>query len=66
MAEGQRLRLTQIKSGIGYDLTQKQTLRTLGLRRLNQTVEVSDSAAVRGMVKKVGHLLRIEEVTSES
>lgn len=65
MAEGRRLRLTQIKSGIGYDQTQKATLRTLGFRRLNQTVELADTPTVRGLVRKVSHLLRVEEVVEE-
>jgi large subunit ribosomal protein L30 len=65
MAESRRLRITQIKSGIGYDQTQKATLRTLGFRRLNQTVELADTPAVRGMVRKVSHLVRVEEVAEE-
>jgi large subunit ribosomal protein L30 len=65
VVEGQRLRVTQIKSGIGYHYTQKETLRTLGLRRLNQTVEHEDTPTVRGMVRKVSHLVRVEEVPAE-
>jgi large subunit ribosomal protein L30 len=65
MAESRRLRITQIKSGIGYDQRQKATLRTLGFRRLNQTVELADTPAVRGMVRKVSHLVRVEEVAEE-
>ena len=61
-----RLRITQVKSGIGYHYTQKETLRSLGFRRLNQTVEHPDNPTVRGMVRKVSHLLRVEEVTDES
>jgi large subunit ribosomal protein L30 len=67
MAEtSRRLRVTQIKSGIGYHYTQKATLRTLGFQRLNQTIELEDSPTVRGMVRKVGHLVRVEEVAGES
>ena len=63
MTEGRRLRITQHKSGIGYESSQKETLRTLGLRRLHQTVELPDTPTVRGMVRKVGHLVTVEEVT---
>jgi large subunit ribosomal protein L30 len=67
MAEAsRRLRVTQIKSGIGYDYTQKATLRTLGFRRMHQTVELEDSPTVRGMVRKISHLVRVEEVAGES
>ena len=66
MTEGRRLRVTQIKSGIGYDQTQKATLRTMGFRRLNQTVELADSPTVRGLVRKVSHLVRVEEVADDA
>ncbi|MCC6628907.1 MAG: 50S ribosomal protein L30 [Chloroflexi bacterium] len=56
-----RLRVTQVKSGIGYHYTQKATLRTLGFRRLYQTVEVVDTPSVRGMLRKVAHLVRVDE-----
>ena len=56
-----RLRVTQIKSGIGYHYTQKATLQSLGLRRLNQTVEIEDTPSARGMLRKVGHLIRVDE-----
>ena len=59
-----RLRLTQVKSGIGYHYSQKETLRSLGLRRMHQTVEWPDTPTVRGMVRKVAHLLTVEEVAS--
>ncbi len=59
---GQRLRITQIKSSIGYHGSQRETLRSLGIRRLNQTVEQPDTPTVRGMVRKVSHLVRVEEV----
>jgi large subunit ribosomal protein L30 len=50
------------KSGIGYPENQKKTLRSLGLRRLGQQVTHQDSAAVRGMINKVRHLVTVEEV----
>ncbi len=54
-----RLRITWNKSDIGYAEDQKRTIRALGLRRLNQTVEHEDTPAIRGMIKKVRHLLVI-------
>jgi large subunit ribosomal protein L30 len=57
-----RLRITWKKSAIGYQMDQKRTIRALGLRRLGQTVEHSDSRTVRGMITKVKHLVAIEEV----
>jgi large subunit ribosomal protein L30 len=57
-----RLRITWKKSAIGHQTDQKRTIRALGLRRLGQTVEHSDSRSVRGMITKVRHLVAIEEV----
>jgi len=57
-----RLRITLVKSPIGYSERQKRTVRALGLRRLNQTVEHADSPDIRGMLKKIGHLITVEEV----
>jgi large subunit ribosomal protein L30 len=57
-----RLRITWKKSAIGHKEDQKRTIRALGLRRLGQTVEHSDSRTVRGMITKVRHLVAIEEV----
>jgi large subunit ribosomal protein L30 len=55
------LRITLVKSPIGYDQRQKDTVRALGLRRMNQTVEHSDTLVIRGMVAKVSHLVQVEE-----
>ena len=55
------LRITWVKSGIGYAEDQKKTLKSLGLRRLNQSVVHKDSAPVRGMLNKVKHLIKVEE-----
>jgi len=55
-----KLRITWVKSAIGYAADQKATIRALGLRRLHQTVEHADSPAVRGMAEKVRHLVRVE------
>ncbi|MDO8531967.1 MAG: 50S ribosomal protein L30 [Dehalococcoidia bacterium] len=57
-----RIRATYVKSSIGYSGEQKRTVRALGLRRLHQTVEHDDTPAMRGMVEKVKHLLRVEWV----
>lgn len=58
-----RLRVTWKKSAIGYARDQRRTIRALGLHRLNQTVEHDDSRSIRGMIKKVRHLLEVEERT---
>lgn len=57
-----QLRLTLKKSLIGWPQDQRDTVRGLGLRRLHHTVVREDTPSVRGMVKKVIHLLDIEEV----
>jgi large subunit ribosomal protein L30 len=56
----QTLKLTYYRSAIGRSKDQKDTIRSLGFRRLNQTVEKPDNPSVRGMVYKVRHLVRIE------
>jgi large subunit ribosomal protein L30 len=53
------------KSAIGYAGDQKRTLRALGLRRLGQTVEHRDTRAIRGMVNKVRHLVKVAEVSQD-
>jgi len=55
------LRITLVKSPIGYTQRQKDTVRALGLRKMNQTVEHTDNPVIRGMVTKVSHLLKVEE-----
>ena len=57
-----KLKITQIKSRIGSSAIQKRNLDALGLRKINQTVEHDDSAIILGMVAKVKHLVKIEEV----
>lgn len=61
-----RLRITWTKSGIGYTREQRRTLRALGFRRLNQTMEHEDTPSIRGMVFKVRHLVKVEEDGSEA
>ncbi len=57
-----KVKITQIKSGIGRPKRQKATLEALGFKRLNQTLEVELSPAVEGMIQSVKHLLRVEEL----
>jgi len=54
------IRVRQIKSAIGYDKSQRATLRGLGIHRMHQVVEVQDTPSVRGMINKIPHLVRIE------
>lgn len=56
-----RLRITWVKSGIGYEASQKRTLKSLGFHRLNQSVVHEDSSPIRGMINKVRHLVKVEE-----
>lgn len=55
------VRVTLVKSPIGYSVRQKRTVRALGLRRLYQTVEHVDTPVLRGMVNKVSHLVEVQE-----
>ena len=57
-----KLKITQIKSRIGASAQQKKNLDALGLRKMNATVEHEASAIILGMVEKVKHLLKVEEV----
>jgi large subunit ribosomal protein L30 len=59
--QGKVLRITLVRSPIGYAERQKKTVRALGLRRMNQTVEHADTPQIRGMIAKIPHLLRVEE-----
>jgi len=56
------LKITQIRSSIGTPADQKRTVRALGLKRIGHTVEQADSAVIRGMVFKVKHLVKVEEI----
>ena len=58
---GKTVRVTWVKSDIGFPKNQKATIKALGLRRLHQTIEHNDTPALRGMLNKVIHLLKIEE-----
>lgn len=56
------LKITQYRSAIGRLKVQKITLRTLGIRKLNHSVEHKDTPQIRGMINRVSHLVRVEEV----
>ncbi len=58
---GKTVRVTLVRSPIGYTKDQKATVLALGLRRMHQTIEHKDTPALRGMLSKVIHLLKIEE-----
>ena len=55
------LKVTQLKSGIGFDKKQALALRGLGLRRIRHTVEVKDTPGNRGLILKVRHLVKVDE-----
>ena len=55
------IKITYVRSVIGQKPDSRKTIRALGLRRLNQTVERNDSPQLRGMVHKVRHLVKVEE-----
>jgi len=59
-----KLRITWVKSGIGYTEIQKKTLKALGFHRLNQSVVQQDRASIRGMINQVRHLVKVEEADS--
>ena len=60
MAEKRTVKVTQIGSPIGRERIQRATLIGLGLNKLNRTVDLEDTPAVRGMINRVRHLLRVE------
>ena len=61
MSSERVLQITLIKSPIGYSERHKNTVKALGLHRIRQTVEQPDTLAVRGMIAKVAHLVKVEE-----
>ena len=56
-----KLRVTLVKSPIGYTKRQKDTVKALGLRKMNASVVHDDTPTIRGMINKVSHLVRVEE-----
>jgi large subunit ribosomal protein L30 len=57
-----KLRITQVGSAIGRNFDQKGTLKALGIRKVNQTVIKDDTPQIRGMIRKIRHLLVVEEI----
>uniref|UniRef100_A0A7C3J682 50S ribosomal protein L30 n=1 Tax=candidate division WOR-3 bacterium TaxID=2052148 RepID=A0A7C3J682_UNCW3 len=57
-----KLRITQIRSEIDYDKTQKRTIKALGLKKLHHSVIKEDTPSIRGMIEKVKHLVKVEEI----
>lgn len=62
MSSQGKLKITWVKSAIGYKKNQKATIAALGLRKSRQTVEHDDTPQIRGMVFTVRHLVKVEEV----
>lgn len=58
----EKVKITQVKSGIGRTARQKRTLEALGFKRLNQSLEVQLTPSVSGMVEAVKHLLKVEKI----
>ena len=56
-----KIKIKQIRSKIGYPIDQKRTLQSLGLRKISQVVEVEDNPSIRGMIRKVHHLVTVVE-----
>ena len=59
--EGKTIKLTLVRSPIGYPKEQKATIRALGFHHLHQTVEHKDTPVIRGMLSKVIHMIQVEE-----
>ncbi|MBE9492660.1 MAG: 50S ribosomal protein L30 [Bacteroidetes bacterium] len=57
-----KFRIKQVRSGIGKPLRQKRTLEALGFKKLYQTIEVKATPQIEGMIRKVKHLIEIEEI----
>jgi large subunit ribosomal protein L30 len=62
MSKTKQLRVTLVKSPIGYTKRQKATVKALGLRRLNASVMHEDTSPIRGMIEKISHLVEVEEI----
>jgi large subunit ribosomal protein L30 len=60
--KNKKLRITLVKSPIGYSRRQKGTVRALGLRRMHQSVVQEDNPVIRGMINKVSHLVKVKEL----
>ena len=55
-----KIKITQIKSSIGYRQRAKDTLQALGLRKINASVVMNDNSAIQGMIKSISHLVEVE------
>jgi len=58
---GKRVKITLVRSPIGFNRTQSETVTGMGLRRINHTVELADTPETRGMIHKVRHLVEVQE-----
>jgi large subunit ribosomal protein L30 len=61
VAKKKTLKIKLVKSPIGYSQRQKGTVKALGLKKINDTVEQADTPVIRGMIAKVSHLVEVEE-----
>ena len=61
MKKNKTIKITQIKSSIGYKEKAKKTLAALGIKKLNHAVVKNDTVQIRGMIKKIYYLLKVEE-----
>jgi len=59
--EGKKIQVKLVRSPIGYEQSQKDTVKALGLKRMHQTVEHNDTSVIRGMINKVKHLVAVTE-----
>ena len=62
MSSERKLQIKWTKSSIGYSRSQKGTIRALGLRKLGDEVEHTDTPVIRGMIAKVSHMIQVEEI----
>ena len=62
MSDLKKIRITLVKSPIGYNKTQKATVKALGLGHINSSVVRVDTPPIRGMVKSISHLLKVEDI----
>jgi len=60
-ADAKRVKVTLVRSPIGFNRTQAETVTGMGLRRINHTVELADTPATRGMIHKVRHLVTVQD-----
>lgn len=60
-SEAKKIQVKLVRSPIGYEQSQKDTVKALGLKRMHQTVEHTDTPVIRGMINKVKHLVAVTE-----